>query len=170
MALTIPFTVLAIYLLQRIYLKTARQLRIIELETRSPVYSHFLETLEGLTTIRAFKWQSRELHENADRLDISQKPYYLMFCIQRWLALVLDLIVAGLATTVVFLALTLRYSTSPGLLGVSMNGLLSFNQTIAAFITGWTVLETSVCAHWTLSSLLLSFCPLSPSCYCFAKL
>jgi ATP-binding cassette subfamily C (CFTR/MRP) protein 1 len=124
MALTVPFTILTIYILQRVYLQTSRQLRIIELESRSPVYSHFLETLEGLPTIRAFGWQARMIHEMANRLDESQKPYYLMFCIQRWLALVLDLIVGALATIVVALATSLRYSTSPGLLGVSMNSVL----------------------------------------------
>jgi ATP-binding cassette subfamily C (CFTR/MRP) protein 1 len=124
MALTVPFTIITTYFLQHIYLKTSRQLRILELESRSPVYSHFLETLEGLATIRAFGWQTQMMDEMARRLDESQKPYYLMFCIQRWLALVLDLIVGALATIVVALATSLRYSTSPGLLGVSMNSVL----------------------------------------------
>lgn len=124
MAITIPFTILVIYYLQYFYLQTSRQLRILELESRSPVYAHFLETLEGLVTIRAFGWQSKMIKVNENRLDESQKPYYLMFCIQRWLSLVLDLIVAGLATAVVALALCLRDSTSPGLLGVSMNAVL----------------------------------------------
>jgi len=124
MAITLPFTFVVFYYLQHIYLQTSRRLRILELESRSPVYSHFLETLEGLETIRAFRWQARMTTENEKRLDDSQKPYYLMFCIERWLALVLDLIVGGLATAVVALAMLLRYSSSPGLLGVSMNAVL----------------------------------------------
>jgi ABC-type multidrug transport system fused ATPase/permease subunit len=144
MALTIPLFIVAIYFLQHVYLKTSRQLRILDLETRSPVYTHFLETLEGLTTIRAFAAQEKFVEENARRLDQSQKPYYLMFCIQRWLALMLDLLLMVMATCVVALATTLRYSTSPGLLGVSLNSVLSFNQTLSAFIAGWTMLETSL--------------------------
>lgn len=58
------------------------------------------------------------------RVDDSQKPYYLMFCIQNWLSLLLDLIAAGMAVTVVTLALNLRQWTSPGLLGVAMNNIL----------------------------------------------
>ena len=144
MALTIPFFMLAIYFLQRVYLQTSRQLRILDLETRSPVYSLFLETLEGLTTIRAFGAKQKFAQENARRLDGSQKPFYLMFCIERWLALVLDLMLMVMATTVVALATTLRFSTSPGLLGVSLNSILSFNQTLSAFIAGWTLFETSL--------------------------
>jgi ATP-binding cassette, subfamily C (CFTR/MRP), member 1 len=124
MAISIPVLFLVIYYLQYFYLQTSRQLRILELEARSPVYAYFLEMLEGLETIRAFGWRPKMNKESERRLDHSQKPYYLMFCIQRWLSLILDLIVAGLATVVVSLAMCLRNSTSPGLLGISMNAVL----------------------------------------------
>jgi ATP-binding cassette subfamily C (CFTR/MRP) protein 1 len=123
-AITIPLFIVAIYFLQRVYLRTSRQLRFLEIESRSPVYSHFLETLEGLPTIRAFGWEEDFSEGNRERLDQSQKPYYLLFCIQRWLQLVLDLMVAALAVLVIALALTLRHLTSPGLLGVSLNNVL----------------------------------------------
>lgn len=45
-------------------------------------------------------------------------------CIQTWLNMVLDLIVAAEATIVVLLALLLRSSTNPSLLGVSLNNIL----------------------------------------------
>ncbi|MCJ1311333.1 hypothetical protein MMC25_005004 [Agyrium rufum] len=144
MFITIPFFMLTIYFVQNIYLKTSRQLRFLDLETRSPVYSHFTETLEGLATIRAFGWEREFMTINAQRLDDSQKPYYLMFCIQRWLAVVLDLIIAAMATIVIALATTLRYSTSPGLLGVSLNNVLGFNLSLSSFVTAWTMLETSI--------------------------
>jgi ATP-binding cassette subfamily C (CFTR/MRP) protein 1 len=130
MVATLPFTFLAIYYLQKVYLRTSRQLRILELESRSPVYALFLETLEGLVTIRGFGWQTAMTEENIRRLDKSQVPYYLMFCIQRWLALVLDLMVAGLAVAVVTLATLLSYSTTPGLLGVSLNAILGRRKNI----------------------------------------
>lgn len=57
-------------------------------------------------------------------LDESQRPYYLLYCIQRWLTLVLDLIVGAEAVLVVGLAVGLRHSTSPGLLGVSLNNVM----------------------------------------------
>ncbi len=54
----------------------------------------------------------------------SQRPYYMLLGIQRWLNLMLDLIVAAEAVIVVGLAVGLRHSTSPGLLGISMNNIL----------------------------------------------
>jgi len=158
MALTLPIVFVVFYYLQQIYLHASRQLRILELESRAPVYAHFLETLEGLETIRAFRWQTKMIKENERRLNDSQKPYYLMFCLERWLALVLDLIVGGLATVVVALAISLRYSTSPGLLGVSLNGILckSIQLIPATFARG----------EQCLTSIFISFQPKYRTVYC----
>lgn len=144
MAATIPLLVAALWLLQRVYLRTSRQLRLLDLEEKSPLYSHFLEGINGLVTIRAFGWQKTCEDELLRLLDRSQRPYYLMYCIQRWLTLVLDLIVAAEAVLVVGLALGLRSATSAGLLGVSLNSILSFNKNVKNLIEGWTELETSL--------------------------
>lgn len=144
MAITVPVLLLVVYFIQDIYLKTSRQLRFMDLEAKSPVYSHFLETLDGLPIIRAFGWQESAIKAHLVRLDASQRPYYLLFCIQRWLSLVMDLLVAGMAVTVVALAVELRSSTTAGLLGVALNNVLTFNSTLSNLITEWTSLETSL--------------------------
>ncbi|XHG07806.1 hypothetical protein AWENTII_010938 [Aspergillus wentii] len=144
MAVTIPFTLVTLYLLQKIYLKTSRQLRFLDLESRSPLYSHFTEILEGLPTIRAFGWQAASTKVLIRYLDQSQKPYYMLLCAQRWLNLVLDIVVMALATIVVALAVKLRGSTNAGLLGVALNNILGFNQSLSYLITSWTTIETSL--------------------------
>ncbi|WEW60177.1 hypothetical protein PRK78_005662 [Emydomyces testavorans] len=156
MALTIPFTLPVIYLIQNVYLRTSRQLRHMDLEAKSPIYSHFLETLNGLSTIRAFGWQQSLKNINIRLLDASQKPYYLLFSAQRWLNLVLDLLVAALATILVSLAFTLRHSTSPGLLGAALNTILVLNQSLQRLITSWTSMETSLGAIARVKSLIAS--------------
>lgn len=52
-----PALLAALYILQKFYLQTSRQLRLLELEAKSPLYSHFSETLLGLATVRAFARQ-----------------------------------------------------------------------------------------------------------------
>ena len=124
MAATVPLLALVVYVIQHVYLLTSRQLRLLDLEARSPLYSQFLTTLSGLATIRAFGWEEASRLENHRLLDSSQRPHYLLSCIRRWLTLVLDLVVGGEAVLVIGLALGLRTSTSPGLLGVSINAIL----------------------------------------------
>jgi ATP-binding cassette, subfamily C (CFTR/MRP), member 1 len=144
MALTIPGLFICLYLLQNVYLRTSRQMRHLDLEAKSPLYTNFLETLEGLSTIRAFGWEQRLMMVSNQRLDISQRPYYLMYCIQRWLNIVLQLLIGGLAVIVMGLAVGLRNSTSGGNLGIALTSILTFNTNVQFLLTWWTSLETSL--------------------------
>ncbi|KAF4500947.1 Multidrug resistance-associated 1 [Fusarium agapanthi] len=96
------------FYLQRGYLRTSRQLRLIDLEEKAPLYTQFLETLSGLATIRAFGWRDAVMQANHTLVDRSQRPFYLLMIVQRWLVLVLDLTTAALALLLVGLAVRLR--------------------------------------------------------------
>jgi len=144
MAIMCPVLILTVYLLQNFYLRTSRQLRFLDLECQSPLYTHVAETLEGLSTIRAFGWQEAFMKSNIERLDTSQMPYYLLYCIQRWLVLVLQLLIAVMAVTVMALATNLTSTTSSGRLGVSLSQIVTFNSSLGSLLTFWTMMETSL--------------------------
>lgn len=144
MAITIIPTLAVLYVAQKVYLRTSRQIRFLDLEAKSPLYTQFAETLTGLSTIRGFGWQKSFLEECIHKLDVSQRPYYLLFCIQRWLNVVLDLMVAILAVILIALATSLRDSTDPGKLGVSLSAIMAFNQSLQELVTSWTAMETSL--------------------------
>lgn len=77
-------------------------------------------------------------------LDRSQKPYYLLFCVQRWLALVLDLIVAALAVLLMVMVVKLQDKLDAGLVALAFLNIMSFNQNLTAIVQMWTSLETSM--------------------------
>ena len=144
MAILAPFLIGLLYMLQKYYLHTSRQMRLLDLEAKSPLYSSFLEAQSGVVTIRAFGWQKAWKDRNIRLLDDSQRPYYLLYCIQRWLNLVLDLVVAAFAVIVMTLATQLNHGISGGSLGVAFINILSFSSSLAYLITAWTQLETSI--------------------------
>lgn len=144
LVLAYPFLFGALYAVQKYYLRTSRQLRFLDLEAKSPIYSQFLETLGGLATIRAFSWEDDFIRLNEERLDWSQKPFYLLSMIQRWLNLVLDLIAAALAIILTAVAISLRETVSPGFTGVALYNIMTLSSAMKAAINVWTVLETSV--------------------------
>lgn len=142
-AATMPPVILSVWVLQKYYLRTSRQIRLLDLEAKSPLYSHFIESLSGLVTIRAFGWAQAFQKLNLTLLDVSQKPYYLLLCIQRWLALILDLLVAALAVILMTLVVKLRSDISPGYVGLALLNVMGFNELLAQIIKNWTQLETS---------------------------
>ena len=69
--------------IQRVYIATSRQLKRIESVSRSPIYNHFFETINGVGVIRAFAQQSRFIQENFDRVDEHHMAFYLSITSQR---------------------------------------------------------------------------------------
>ncbi|ROV96362.1 hypothetical protein VPNG_09065 [Cytospora leucostoma] len=130
---------------QAAYLRTSRQLRLLELGSRAAVASAFLEAAQGAATLRAFGW-ARPASEamSCGALDGSQRPSYLLLCLQRWLGVVLDLLVAGIAVACVSLAVRSRGGTTGGQVGVALNMVLVANATLLSLVTSWTNLEISL--------------------------
>jgi ABC-type multidrug transport system fused ATPase/permease subunit len=143
-AASLPLCITIIYFIQKYYLRTSRQLRLLDIEAKSPLFSHFLEVLEGLATIRAFGWGDQYLHESKKALEISQRPYYLLYCVQRWLSLVLDLTVAGIALVMITVTVQTKHKINPGLIGLALVNIVSFSANLKLLITNWTLLETSI--------------------------
>jgi ABC-type multidrug transport system fused ATPase/permease subunit len=63
----VPFLGVVVYAIQKFYLRTSRQIRVLDLELQSPLVAQFSETIEGLATIRAFGWQEKSLKAFLDR-------------------------------------------------------------------------------------------------------
>ncbi|KAJ5799427.1 uncharacterized protein N7518_001495 [Penicillium psychrosexuale] len=144
-AISFPIVLGILFFIQKLYLRTSRQLRYLDIEAKAPLYSHFTDCLQGLVTLRAFGWEHDMEKKNIALLDHSQKPFYFMFAIQRWLTLSLDMVVAGIAVLLIVLVVALRGSTlSAGYVGVALLNVIQFSQSIKLLVTFWTNLETHI--------------------------
>lgn len=143
-AASLPFIAGVLYIIQKVYLKTSKQLRVMDLEAKTPLCAHFLETASGVTTINAYGWTEKNAAKNKDLLYKSQVPYYLMLSIQQWLALVLNLVVAGMATLLVVIAVALSHRPDAGLLGLALLNMMDLGDYLSWFIQAWTLYDTSL--------------------------
>ncbi|KAI0170239.1 ABC transporter [Pestalotiopsis sp. NC0098] len=144
LAATVPFVLAALYALQSFYLRTSRQVRLLEIEAKAPLYTHFLESVAGAATIRAFGWQSVYQERNYKLIDQSQRPAYLQYCIQHWLSFVLDMLVTALAVILVAVIVTWKDKFTAGNVGVSLVMVMTFSTVLMRLIKMWTMMESSI--------------------------
>lgn len=143
-ATSFPVVIGVLYTVQKIYLRTSRQLRFLDLEAKTPLFSHFSDCLGGLITLRAFGWQRPLQEKNQELLDRSQRPFYLLYAVQRWLTITLDMVVAAIAVLLAVLVVVLRGNISSGYVGVALLNVIMFSQSIKLLVTFWTNLETHI--------------------------
>ncbi|KAK3185575.1 hypothetical protein K4F52_005675, partial [Lecanicillium sp. MT-2017a] len=139
----LPFAAIAFFIIQLYYLRSSKQMRLLDLEAKTPLYTILTEMSDGLSHIRAFGWESFYYSKGLANLDYSQKPYYCMFCIQRWLVLVVGLCVVGISTSLVAFALTFSVGSQEAL-GLSMLIAMKVSTVVADVIEFWVGLETSL--------------------------
>ncbi|MCJ1436745.1 hypothetical protein MMC27_006127 [Xylographa pallens] len=143
-AISFPVWFAALYLIQRFYLRTSRQLRFLDLEAKAPLYSQFTEILGGLITVRAFGWQNDLGQKTSRLLDLSQRPFYLLWSVQRWLQVVLDMLVAAVAVLLMILISQLRNTIQGASVGIVLLNVVLLSQHIKLVIQYWTMLETHI--------------------------
>lgn len=71
------------------------------------------------------------------------KPNYLLFCTQRWLSLVLELIVGTVAVIAVIRSVFFDVGGASGI-GSVLNVIILANSTLLSLVYAWTGFETSL--------------------------
>ncbi|EDN95157.1 hypothetical protein SS1G_11032 [Sclerotinia sclerotiorum 1980 UF-70] len=153
LTVSLPACMAVVYIVQKVYLRTSRQLRFLELEARAGVFSSFLESVEGLETIRSFGWSNAVIKDNIISVDNAQRPEFLLLCLQRWLNIVLDLLAAAVATFVIAITVAFRDRISGAQVGIALNIMLVANTTLLKLVESWTTLEVSLGAIARLRTL-----------------
>jgi len=92
----LPVVLLAAYV-AHVYNCSARELKRLSSTTRSPVISHFAETVHGVTTIRAFGRQKQFIRESERLVDANDRVYHHLWSVNRYMAVRLQLL--GAVTT-----------------------------------------------------------------------
>ncbi|KAK7866924.1 hypothetical protein R5R35_001662 [Gryllus longicercus] len=134
------------YFVQRFYVATSRQLKRLESVSRSPIYSHFGESITGASTIRAYGVQSRFILENESKVDFNQICYYPTIIANRWLAVRLEMVGNLIILFAALFAVMQKENSSEGDVGLSISYALQITQTLNWLVRMTSDVETNIVA------------------------
>ncbi|XP_037025227.1 multidrug resistance-associated protein 1 isoform X2 [Bradysia coprophila] len=144
-AVIIPIGILY-YFVQRFYVATSRQLKRLESVSRSPIYSHFGESIQGAQTIRAYTVQDRFINESEDKVDFNQVCYYPSIIANRWLAVRLEMVGNLIILFAALFAILSRETMDAGTVGLSVSYALQITQTLNWLVRMTSEVETNIVA------------------------
>ncbi len=141
----VPVTIVFL-VVQKIFVDTARQLKRLESISRSPVYSHFGETVAGQTTIRAFDMEETFIKESQHRVDSNQVSYYLNQMINRWLSIRLETLGNMITFGACLYIILDPDAVNPSEVGLVINYALTITSVLNYVVRFLTEVETNIVA------------------------
>ncbi|OCT79575.1 ATP-binding cassette sub-family C member 10 [Xenopus laevis] len=131
------------YYLQRFYRHSSRELKRLQSITLSPIYTHFSETLTGLTTIRATRHADRFEAECLSRLEVNQRCMFASNSAVQWLDIRLQMIgvIVVAAISIIAIIQHQKKSGDPGLVGLALSYALSITGILSGLISSFTQTE-----------------------------
>ncbi|XP_071261577.1 ATP-binding cassette sub-family C member 8-like isoform X1 [Salvelinus alpinus] len=113
---------IACYFIQKYFRVASRDLQQLEDSTQLPLLSHFSETVEGLTTIRAFRYESRFTQRLLEYTDANNISSLFLTAANRWLEVRMEYVGACvvLIAAVASISNSLYNHLSTGLVGLGL--------------------------------------------------
>ncbi|KAJ1947623.1 hypothetical protein GGF37_000206, partial [Kickxella alabastrina] len=145
-AFTLGAIVVAIiyWIIGVLYLATSREIKRFESVTKSPIYTQFDETINGVSTIRAYGQESRFRMANYTKVDDNNRPFIYMWGANRWLSIRVDLAGALVSFMAGLLALTTTGRMDAGLAGLSLSYALNFTEHILWVVRFYSINEMNL--------------------------
>ncbi|KAG7325289.1 hypothetical protein KOW79_011605 [Hemibagrus wyckioides] len=134
------------FFVQRFYVATSRQLKRLESVSRSPIYSHFSETITGTSVIRAFGLNTPFVLMSDMKVDENQKSYYPGIVSNRWLGVRIEFIGNCIVLFAALFAVIGKGDLSEGLVGLSVTYALQVTMSLNWMVRMTSDLESNIVA------------------------
>ncbi|KAL0952989.1 hypothetical protein HGRIS_007200 [Hohenbuehelia grisea] len=122
------------------YLNSGRDIRRMEANSRSPIFSDFGELLEGIVTVRAFSAEQRFLDNLHRKIDLTTKMWYGFWMTNRWLLLNFDVLGATIVLITTLFSLS-SVDNRAGIAGLCITSAMTFTMNVYWACRMYTSLE-----------------------------
>ncbi|KAF9916173.1 hypothetical protein BX616_004444 [Lobosporangium transversale] len=126
----IPIIAAFFILISRRFLWATRSLKRIWSVSFSPIYQHFDESLNGVSTIRAMAIQKQFIEESDQLTDHNANAFSAYMYCNRWVDFRLQILSAGISFSVALSGVLARYTVDPSAIGLSLNFALGAAENI----------------------------------------
>ena len=123
--------------IQRFYIVASRQLKRLYSVSKSPLFSHFSETVSGAPIVRAFGQTIRFAKESESRMQTNVDCYYLSAISNRWLSIRIENLSNIMIFFTAFFGVYKRDTLTSGLAGLAIT--YAINVTSNFLTQNWTI-------------------------------
>ncbi|CAG9865251.1 unnamed protein product [Phyllotreta striolata] len=127
-----------------VYIRTARSLKRLEAATRSPLVGHLNSTMDGLTTIRAYKAQDILKDEFDRHQDLYSSAFYSSVCIKGAFAFAMDIASLFFWLSVVIRFLFFDTGSNTGDVGLTLTQAGMLSGIIQGGLMVWSEVEKNM--------------------------
>eukprot|EP01113_Clastostelium_recurvatum_P032146 TRINITY_DN4086_c0_g1_i4.p1 TRINITY_DN4086_c0_g1~~TRINITY_DN4086_c0_g1_i4.p1 ORF type:complete len:1493 (-),score=493.27 TRINITY_DN4086_c0_g1_i4:12-4490(-) len=136
--------VIIYYFISKFYKNTSRELQRMESISRSPIFAHYGETLNGVSSIRAYHCEERYIVENEVRMEENTKTFMALQASNQWLGLRLDFLGNILVFLTAILLLVTDVGSNSALVGLALSYILSLTGLLNRSSLGAADTETKM--------------------------
>uniref|UniRef100_A0A8C5R9Q2 ATP-binding cassette, sub-family C (CFTR/MRP), member 9 n=1 Tax=Leptobrachium leishanense TaxID=445787 RepID=A0A8C5R9Q2_9ANUR len=147
----VPLSV-AFYFIQKYFRVASKDLQELDDNTQLPLLCHFSETAEGLTTIRAFKHETRFRQRMLELTDTNNLAFLFLSAANRWLEVRTDYLGACIVLTAAVTSIT--WGLPAGIAGLSLTYALTVTNYLNWVVRSLADLEVQIGAVKKVNSFL----------------
>uniref|UniRef100_A0A8C6Y7U9 ATP binding cassette subfamily C member 8 n=1 Tax=Naja naja TaxID=35670 RepID=A0A8C6Y7U9_NAJNA len=151
----VPLAIIC-YFIQKYFRVASRDLQQLDDSTQLPLLSHFSETVEGLTTIRAFRYESRFKQKLLEYTDSNNIASLFLTAANRWLEVRMEYIGACVVLIAAVTSITSAQSNelSSGLVGLGLTYALMVSNYLNWMVRNLADMELQLGAVKRLNALI----------------
>ncbi|KAM4617911.1 ATP-binding cassette sub-family C member 8 isoform 2-T2 [Discoglossus pictus] len=147
----VPLSIIC-YFIQKYFRVASRDLQQLEDSTQLPLLAHFSETVEGLTTIRAFRYEARFRQKLLEHTDSNNIASLFLTAANRWLEVRMEYI--GACVVLIAAVTSIISSLDHGLVGLGLTYALMVSNYLNWMVRNLSDMEIQLGAVKRINGLL----------------
>ena len=134
----------AFFWCQQYYRATSREIKRMDSISRSPIYAHFQQIQDGISTVLAFQKSNFVTRQNANLIDKHIRFNFAQMSCNRWLGVRLDFYGGSIVLITALFIVWSRGNISVGLAGLALSTALQLTSSLGGIVRITAMLENSL--------------------------